>query len=56
MKITLDTINKIITLEEAINLVELFKELDTLGINFNEYQLDIVKPVNTPWIQPWIQP
>ena len=56
MKITLDTINKIITLEEAINLGELFKELDTLGINFNEYQLDIVKPSNTPWIQPWIQP
>ena len=56
MKITLDTINKIITLEEAINLGELFNELDTLGINFNEYQLDIVKPSNTPWIQPWIQP
>ena len=56
MKITLDTINKIITLEESINLSELFKELDRLGIDFNEYQLDIVKPVNTPWIQPWIQP
>ena len=56
MKITLDTINKIITLEEAINLGELFKGLDTLGINFNEYKLDIVKPVNTPWIQPWSQP
>ena len=56
MKITLDTINRIITLEESINLSELFKELDRLGIDFNEYQLDIVKPVNTPWIQPWIQP
>ena len=52
MKITLDTINKIITLEESINLSELFKELDKLGIDFNEYQLDIVKPVNTPWVQP----
>lgn len=54
MKITLDTINKIITLEETINLGELFSELDTLGINFNEYKLDIVNPVNTPWIQPWL--
>ena len=53
MKITLDTINKIITLEETTNLGELFSGLDTLGINFNEYKLDIVKPVNTPWIQPW---
>ena len=56
MKITLDTINKIITLEESINLGELFDGLDTLGIDFNEYKLDIVQPVNTPWIQPWIQP
>lgn len=51
MKITLDTTNKKIILGESINLSELFNELDSLGIDFNEYSIEVnISYVTyTPW-------
>ena len=51
MKITLDTTNKKIILGESINLSELFNELDSLGIDFNEYSIEgnTSYVTYTPW-------
>ena len=70
MKIQLDTTNKIIRLEESVNLHDLFEELNKLLPDdmWKSFTLDISTPVNyplspipiiiresyNPYPQPWI--
>lgn len=50
MKFEINTITKIITLKETVNLGELLDELDKLGLTWEEWDIDggSIISVNTP--------
>ena len=53
MKITIDTISKTIKVEEAVNLNELFEQLDFILPNWKEYSLlPMISYIGYPVIEP----
>lgn len=66
MKLTIDTEEKIISIERNENLGELVKLLTLWGINISEYTINAVPtmvpyrldnvPWKTPQVNPWVNP